>query len=400
MMGSRVGRWAFHQPWLVFGTLTAGGAVATALDRWLVGVAQEYRDVVWIHDTAVEWPAMTSSHAITLEILSALSSLCQGVLFVVLPLAALFRVLGTRSQAENTTTASSGRNDDTLVAATALQLIHHDLENPLTWVVGDLDERAMIAHGIRSVMGHVTDEQGITREDRVYRRSDICSYLDVLRVRVADKLELVRRFGPIVASRRGHEMAWPRTRSPFLDVLDRVMGRGAERIPDSGTSERWRWVAAVDGNAVVDVRVRPEIYSVRGPASAGMEVLADAPDSVIMIPLKEAVINAARAVARRRAADGLQPTSVTSIWVTVYVTYDVIWVYVNDDGPGLRGESHAELAELGKTEGGGGRGLGLYICEALSRLGSCRYFLDDHPDGGAVARIMFYRDRARGGHRG
>jgi hypothetical protein len=394
MMRNRLARWIFHHPRTVFVTLFLAGAFATALDRLLVALVNDYRTVVWARDANVEWPAFTDEYGRLLDLLGAMSYLAQGVLFIVLPAAALASVLGTRSHRDNATTATDGGQDDTLIAATAIQLVHEELENPLTWAVGDLHESKMMTHGIESLVVQMPDDSGELREDRVYLRSDICSYFDVLRGRLAEKLSIVRHFGATLASRSGD--AWRRARSPFLDVLDQVLSRGAERIDDTGTSERWAWSDPAVGRVIADVRIQPEIYRRRSSGLPGATVFTDAPDSVTMIPLKEAITNAARAVSRRVSKEGHPLTSVTSIWVTVYITYDVIWVYVNDDGPGLQGQNHAQLAEIGVTHHPTGRGLGLYICEALSRLGICRYYLDDHPDGGAVARIMFYRDRTRG----
>jgi PAS domain S-box-containing protein len=246
--------------------------------------------------------------------------------------------LGRDTRERRQMTARMMQVDRMTAIATLVAGLGHELNNPLSYVMANLDFATEYAQGLQ--------ERG---------EESAAELLEVL----SDARGGARRVREVIRSLRTFARADARS---FGEVdLEPVLRRALE-VADHELSARAAVSLEVEGPLVV-----------RGNEARLGQMLLNL------------LLNAAQAMSRPSPGEAVS----RSVQVRGWREGKRVWLEVRDSGPGLSEEALRRVFDPFFTTRptGEGTGLGLYICREIVRSHGGEITLENHPEGGAIARV-------------
>jgi len=238
------------------------------------------------------------------------------------------------------------QSDRVIALGTLAASVAHEINNPLTYILGHLDLLGESLNQLDWVTQGLADPA----------RRDFRDLADVMR----ESLEPVRAGTERIASitRELRTFSGPFVETALVDVQAAV----ASVLKLIGKE--------LESRAEVDVDLR-KTSPVRGDPARLVQVILNL------------VVNAMQALPADRARTN-------RVWVSAADEDDAVVIEVADNGPGVRPEERERIFEPFRTtkEVGDGSGLGLFVCRSIVNAWSGTVTVDERPGGGARFRVV------------
>jgi PAS domain S-box-containing protein len=242
--------------------------------------------------------------------------------------------------------ANAIQSDRVIALGTLAASVAHEINNPLTYILGHLD---LLGESLNQL---VWVTQGLADPPR----RDFSDLADAMR----ESLEPVRAGTERIASitRELRSFSRPVVGTALVDVQAAV----ASVLKLIGKE--------LESRAVVDVHLR-KTSLVRGDPARLVQVILNL------------VVNAMQALEADRARTN-------RIWVSAADQGDAVVIEVADNGPGVHPQERERIFEPFRTTKavGDGSGLGLFVCRSIVHAWSGTVTVDDRPGGGARFRVV------------
>jgi len=242
--------------------------------------------------------------------------------------------------------ANAIQSDRVIALGTLAASVAHEINNPLTYILGHLD---LLGESLNQL---VWVTQGLADPPR----RDFSDLADVMR----ESLEPVRAGTERIASitQELRTFSGPFVGTAVVDVQAAV----ASVLKLIGKE--------LESRAEVDVDLR-KTSPVRGDPARLVQVILNL------------VVNAMQALEADRAGTN-------RVWVSAADEGDAVVIEVADNGPGVPSEERERIFEPFRTTKGvgDGTGLGLFVCRSIVHAWSGTVTVDDRPGGGARFRVV------------
>ncbi len=378
-------RWlARVSPLVVIITAAAVGSLLAWLDAYGMPELAAYRKVIGASDQWAYWPAHVADHKYATKWAGPTASVLAFVIFVVGPLAAMYRFVTARLVARP-------HRRDTSIALRVMDEVHREVRDPLHQLVArvaptqvELRRPGGVELVAAPMYGLDADGDLADRPVSAFDRGAVLAYFSAVHHELNGIAQRMREVRRIAVDQSEEDSRY--SRDPYAAAQQAILALGVRQ--DEGGDRFLMRIREDDDNerfsdVLIELCIVPDRFD-PGRTTPVERCRAHPRGLWVYLPIFESLRNAAQAVIRARAAGAMAAAGqdVADIQVKIHVTHSTIWVFIVDRGPGLpAGVEH--------------RGMGLYICRALARLGACSYSLENGYQGGALVRIMF--DREPGG---